>query len=351
MSVAILASPRPAGVRFVVSALAELGAALHRATSVDHAASPWSRRTWSRMPEALRAECRLFSPLWGGYRSRLLLPLGPTPADLASQLTGLAEVPLHTVVEWASRALVGSDRLPPGPVDPAWLRRRAAGRGGEAAADLLLADPGRFRDRLVAALEGCGDAFFLAEWRSLAPRLSVEAARADHLAGRGGPLPTLARLVPGSRVADAPERLVVDKLHHAVINLARTELVAVPTVLGAPHVLIKHEPEAAAVVQYPVRVRAGERNPVPLPVLTGRLRVLADPTRLRVCRLIARHPRSTREMAETLGMSPPEMSRHLRALREAGMVVTERRGRFVLYTLRHDEVASLGADMLEVLLR
>jgi hypothetical protein len=61
----------------------------------------------------------------------------------------------------------------------------------------------------------------------------------------------LCRLIPGSRLAVAPDRLIIDKLTHAVVDLARTGLLLVPPVLGEPHLLIKHELGFPAVVQFP----------------------------------------------------------------------------------------------------
>jgi len=82
-----------------------------------------------------------------------------------------------------------------------------------------------------------------------------------------------------------------------------------------------------------------------------RLAALADPQRLRLARSILREPRSTAELAELYGTSAPVVSRHLRVLREAGLVSTDRSGHFVRYRLDGDVVARLGADLLEVLLR
>ena len=50
------------------------------------------------------------------------------------------------------------------------------------------------------------------------------------------------------------------------------------------------------------------------------LAALADPNRRRVVDLLARSPRPAGELARELGLSPPTMSRHLRALRESGLV-------------------------------
>ena len=50
------------------------------------------------------------------------------------------------------------------------------------------------------------------------------------------------------------------------------------------------------------------------------LEALADPKRRRAIELLGQRPRSAGELASELGLAPPTMSRHLRALRESGLV-------------------------------
>jgi DNA-binding transcriptional ArsR family regulator len=50
------------------------------------------------------------------------------------------------------------------------------------------------------------------------------------------------------------------------------------------------------------------------------LAALADPHRRRAIDLLARRPRAAGELAKDLGLAPPAMSRHLRALRQCGLV-------------------------------
>jgi DNA-binding transcriptional ArsR family regulator len=76
------------------------------------------------------------------------------------------------------------------------------------------------------------------------------------------------------------------------------------------------------------------------------LRALAEPTRLRAVRLLSAAPRRAGELAESLGVTAPVMSKHLRVLLTAGLVTDERavgdaRGR--VFHLRGDSVAGLRA--------
>ena len=50
------------------------------------------------------------------------------------------------------------------------------------------------------------------------------------------------------------------------------------------------------------------------------LAALADPYRRRVIDLLRERPRRAGELAKKLGLAPPAMSRHLRVLRESGLV-------------------------------
>ncbi len=64
--------------------------------------------------------------------------------------------------------------------------------------------------------------------------------------------------------------------------------------------------------------------------------VLADPTRRRLLTQIADRPHSAGELAADEPMSRPAVSKHLRLLREAGVVDVEIDGRFRRYRLRRE---------------
>ena len=61
--------------------------------------------------------------------------------------------------------------------------------------------------------------------------------------------------------------------------------------------------------------------------------VLADSTRLRLLSLIAASGEACAacDLVEPLGVSQPTVSHHLKVLREAGLVESEKRGRWVYY--------------------
>ncbi|MDJ0847487.1 MAG: metalloregulator ArsR/SmtB family transcription factor [Myxococcota bacterium] len=85
--------------------------------------------------------------------------------------------------------------------------------------------------------------------------------------------------------------------------------------------------------------------------LDGTLAALADPTRRRVVDVLRRRPRRAGELAEQLGTSAPAMSRHLRVLRQSGLVEEERAegdARVRVYRLRPEPFRDLSSWLGEV---
>jgi ArsR family transcriptional regulator len=63
------------------------------------------------------------------------------------------------------------------------------------------------------------------------------------------------------------------------------------------------------------------------------LKTLADETRLHVVRQLMDGPRCVGDLNEALGIEQSLLSHHLRVLREAGILTSERDGKRVLYRL------------------
>lgn len=71
---------------------------------------------------------------------------------------------------------------------------------------------------------------------------------------------------------------------------------------------------------------------------------LADPVRLRIVSMLAASSAGAAcgcELEEPLGLAQPTVSHHLRVLREAGLVVGERRGKWVHYRLVPERMAEI----------
>ena len=73
------------------------------------------------------------------------------------------------------------------------------------------------------------------------------------------------------------------------------------------------------------------------------LETLAEPGRRRILDTLAKGERAAGEFTPLLGISQPGVSRHLRVLREAGLVSVREEGRRRLYRLNPQPLAELDA--------
>ncbi len=71
-------------------------------------------------------------------------------------------------------------------------------------------------------------------------------------------------------------------------------------------------------------------------VMDAVLQALADPSRRTVLEILRDHPASAGELADALPIARPGVSRHLRVLREAGLVDVRQEAQRRIYSLRPD---------------
>ena len=71
-----------------------------------------------------------------------------------------------------------------------------------------------------------------------------------------------------------------------------------------------------------------------MPSILKNLRLLADPSRLRILLLVEREELSVAELQEILGMGQSRISTHLAQLKQAGLVEDRRNGKSILYRLK-----------------
>jgi ArsR family transcriptional regulator, lead/cadmium/zinc/bismuth-responsive transcriptional repressor len=81
--------------------------------------------------------------------------------------------------------------------------------------------------------------------------------------------------------------------------------------------------------------------------LADLFRLLGDPTRLRIVLTCLDAPTAVGEIADRLDLSASLVSHHLRLLRAARIVRSERHGKQVFYAAADDHVRCVVVDMLE----
>jgi ubiquinone/menaquinone biosynthesis C-methylase UbiE len=86
-----------------------------------------------------------------------------------------------------------------------------------------------------------------------------------------------------------------------------------------------------------------------MPSILKNLRLLADPSRLRILLLVEREELSVAELQEILGMGQSRISTHLAQLKQAELVEDRRNGKSILYRLKHGVQSNGFSEMLGVL--
>lgn len=102
-----------------------------------------------------------------------------------------------------------------------------------------------------------------------------------------------------------------------------------------------------------VPARAGDTVHQPLTAteataLARVFKAVADPVRLRLVSLIGARPGGEAcagELAEAFSLAGPTISHHLKVLREAGVLDSQRRGTWIYYRLRPQVLRQLAATL------
>jgi DNA-binding transcriptional ArsR family regulator len=346
---------------FAVSPLAELGSALHLITEPNHhpARLGWVTAVTASVEPDLLDRIIDLDFLWRTSRADMFLPSSPRES-LTAELDAIDEL---SDERWVNSALITSScgtvalhrELESPLVDDRardLARERASARGPRAVAfvDFVLEQPVVARSLVRRLLEDCERAFFATAWQRVLAGLSADARLKRDLLAAYGLERALAAMSPAMTLDSPGTRIVVDKLQDSGTSAVGSGVTFLPSAFGHPHLMVVHAPGWQPVVQYPAAGSA-VADLIPLEAIELRLHALDSPVRLRLARSLARGPRTTAELAEVWGLTAPEVSRHLAILREAGVLTSVRRGRYVLYELDQTAIARLGVDMIDALLR
>jgi DNA-binding transcriptional ArsR family regulator len=104
------------------------------------------------------------------------------------------------------------------------------------------------------------------------------------------------------------------------------------------------------------RIVMKKSDPIQPSQCAEKLSALAAPERIKIVRFLAAGPHNVTEIAEMLRTAPVNVAHHMSVLRQAGIVRSRKRGRFVFYSLmpgfHHTEISKdyldLGCCRLEV---
>ena len=270
---------------------------------------PWHQLVANRTAQIDLAPLFAVSPL-RGYMPDFLTPPPRVPwPRLRDQLAEIRRTPRGQVaheLELCRRALADEKQRRP-------LER-------------LLSDPGAARELLVTRLEAAWGALVAPFWTRIRTLLARDVEERSRTLAERGLRSTLDEL--DRRIRWTRRGLSVANRDHQVVNVGDRGLVLMPSAYMWPTVsTVVDEPWQPTIV-YPARGVA-ELWQAPTVASDALARLLGRTRALVLASL--EHPLSTSALAALIEVSPAGASRHLLALRDAGLITGARHGHEVRY--------------------
>jgi DNA-binding transcriptional ArsR family regulator len=318
--------------------------ALYNPRTYD-AARAWTRQASAALSDDFHRRARFFfagfdtALGYGGARLIPSLPIGAEPKQLIAMLrktdSGELAIRMLDTGDTSDKVLaIFREHLEVG-VTKSQLDRALRGLPAEwtRRCRRILADPGGVAREYIELLSEYLELVFGAEVPFVASATAAAAGKARQLLDA---LPTV----------DAIERLTGGYTLGAELDLA--SITVAPSLFVYPFMSARVDERAReALVIYGVASDAFSRND-PLhvdPTLTRMLKALADPSRLRIVRLVADKPMFGPEIVAALALSQPTVHHHIAQLRAARLVRQERAKGGMRYSLRRE---SLDAYLTEL---
>jgi len=128
------------------------------------------------------------------------------------------------------------------------------------------------------------------------------------------------------------------------------EIVLFPSLFVSPQSIFEFE-DNRLLMSYsvPPGVYLQRDRLMPPEQLSRLLKTLADETRLKIMKLMMLDRQCTQELAVELNLAEPTISRHLKLLREADLISSEKEGNYIYYNLRLERIAELHMKILDFL--
>lgn len=299
--------------RFSFSPLAEVGASIRLLglPQSGHPHQPWVQRVRSELAESVDME--MLSAACPPSRwppDYLFAPTEPSATSINDQLDQLRR--------YKPERFAGD------------LRQAWSGHHQPRTVDVLLEDPGAGLHRLADELGAYWSVAIHPHWSRICAVLEDDVAYRASRSISGGLYELLEDLHPEITISGL--RLVIDKPPHHDEQHHGTALTLIPSVFLYPNLVVGHDESGRFSVIYTARGvgRVWEGGREPAHTDRDALGSLLGPTRAQILRRLD-VPMTTTLIARHLQLTPSNVSQHLTVLREAGLLLSWRTGRDVLY--------------------
>ncbi|GCE15173.1 ArsR/SmtB family transcription factor [Tengunoibacter tsumagoiensis] len=327
-SVDVSEEPLRSRLQMVLSPVSEMLTSLHVLADPGHHLSnqEWASATQNDLPLEVREvtqEIERYQADWIHLIDLLYLD-GRLEMAVLEFLDYLAGLPPRQVVDVLLEGLPDvaafgwiNEPLEQGDLSTSWIQLRI--------------DPEPLVTRLLVALKSYWEQIFHREWEHRRPLLeqcrAQQAIRLDSME----PPQWLASLHARIEYDRATDTVVFHKRHELRFPLEEMlRIVCTPSTFAAPHLMVGYGRGLLNLTMHATAALTDLRTIPPgiLPVA----KALSDETRLQIYKLVLKRPHYTQEIAFTMKLAEPTVSRHLKVLRDAGLVQSRKEGLVVLYT-------------------
>jgi DNA-binding transcriptional ArsR family regulator len=207
--------------------------------------------------------------------------------------------------------------------------------------DDAYADPTRMMHRVADAIERCHEALIAPHWARMRGLLDADIEfRARTLSGNGVEA-VISGINPEVRWDDGDVLVWArNNRFEGKVVMSGQGLVLSPSIFGWPGCTSSMRPAGAATIRYPAR-GIGTLWETPGRASSDAIAELLGSTRAGILDALSELS-DTPMLAKRLGVTPGAVSQHLRVLREAGLVRTQRTGRTALHLRTAKAEALLG---------
>lgn len=345
---------------FVYNEAIEMLASLHVMSAPDHhpACCDWAKRKYAGLSKGLQEEITYFSREYANWYFIM---------DIASEVTGelLPE-------EGSARFLVDRIRsmdhesfaylflgLPAFHFDKdvlqSWMEqpeavsredlREQAAFFEVSSVIYFLRHVGEVKERLVRVIEQYWQECFRYEWDAIQSYEESVLKKERILFDRIDPIEYLKTLHPNVKVEDG--RLIFQKSPDYSIAVNKIEkLIISPSVFSAPHL---YGNIVGGKVNITINLNFHSvklRQPVPRDMFSL-LQAVGDDTRIRIMKILWNSDATTKEIAELLALSPSTISLHLKILKEANLVDSNKVKKFVYYKLIKNSFYAVQQNLID----
>ncbi|WP_284035867.1 DUF5937 family protein [Neobacillus sp. 114] len=211
----------------------------------------------------------------------------------------------------------------------------------------LLEKPEQVKQRFLTFLEDFWKTCLKDDWSRIEELFLKDIASRGRKLMKEGPLKLLGSLSPEIDIHPNQKKAVIRRISKREIYFEKDDvLLLTPSYFAWPHLFVNsHKPVG---VNYSIMENQQEAaRSMPPEDLLKLFNALGDLSRLQIVKYLSQKPRSTRELAGLMGMTEGAVSKHIKLLKDAGLIASNRKSYYVFYHLLEKSFTEIQSGLAQ----